>query len=213
MGLKQVVLFDLDGTLVEFPREHLFQTTIEVCQQLGIHPPTELEMLRHFTAFDFFAAIPSDHRDSFAEFLARELERKGHPPLRPFAHTISTLKALKERGHELAIATARVVPVAQLQTELNDSGLGEYFAHVVTRYGGSQSWTDKQPQITELCRKFDRKAAEVCFIGDIPADVTTAYQSGVRQVIAVLSGGIDRTVLLQAKPLHLLEDIAELLSL
>lgn len=211
MALKQILIFDLDGTLVEFPRQHLFAATQAVRVQLGLAEAAEADLQYHFSRFDFFSAFEASSRKETSERLAAELERRGHPPLKPFADTEEVLQTLLHRGHRLAIATARIVPREQLRSELEACRLAGYFSFLAPREATSAEWTDKSQQIEEICRHYGVQASEAAFIGDIPADVLSAKKSGIAQTFAMTTGGILPEVLQATEPEAVLTSLSELL--
>lgn len=58
MRSYDLVLFDLDGTLIEFHHQYLFEQTHRILEQLG-HPPVQQTILNDcFSDFDYFRFSP-----------------------------------------------------------------------------------------------------------------------------------------------------------
>ncbi|MFN8390398.1 MAG: HAD family hydrolase [Bdellovibrionota bacterium] len=208
-----LLIFDLDGTLVEFPRDYIFSQTDRILAELGHPPVTAEEMLHAFCLFDFFSFVQDPNRKEFIDRYWRSFDWVNYPKPSPLEGAASVLAELKQRGHTLALATARLDPVAELRDCLLATGFLDHLDHLECRPGEHVEWTDKTGHIDRICRKFGVSPQQAVFVGDIPADVKSAKLAGVGVTVAVLSGGIYRSVLEAAEPDHILDDVRHLLTL
>ena len=207
------VIFDLDGTLVQFPLNHLLETAKSVFAAIGIEGIEEVQMRRYFAQFDFFGVIPNELRSECAELLAKELEIRGHPLLSPFKDTFDVLDNLAQAKYQIAIATARAISEVELLGSLSQVDLASYFSCIVTRGLDSSDWKDKGPQIAEVCQRLGLSPEELCFVGDIPSDIESAKAAGIKLSIATSTGGILPEVLAASKPDALVESLSEILPI
>jgi phosphoglycolate phosphatase-like HAD superfamily hydrolase len=208
-----VFIFDLDGTLVEFPREYIFSQTVRILEEFR-HPPVPQSLLEeHFSAFDFFRFVQDPDRDAFIARYWAAFDWINYPKPTPLAGALEVLATLKSLGHRVALATARLDPVDEIRLNLDPTGFLQHLDHIVTRPGEHVHWTDKTGHISQICELFHIDPSEAALIGDIPADVISARTAGVGTSIAVLSGGIRRDVLEAQQPDYVLNDVRDLLSL
>jgi len=118
------------------------------------------------------------------------------------------LKHLRAKGARLAVATGNLQRIGQMKLER--AGLWRYFD-----FGG---WSDAHEyrsavfraavsQARELCGP----AASICVLGDTPADIRAAHDSGV-PVIAVATGIYSYEQLKAEQPEMLLHSFAKLLD-
>lgn len=209
----RLVVFDLDGTLVHFHHDYLFDETARVLPLLE-HPPVDrAELFEHFTAFDYFGFVATDDRERFIESFWSFFDWNSFPRAVPFASTLTVLKTLRDSGFELAIATARLMPALTLRQELANCGLLEHIPHVISREDETVDWRDKTGHLRRLCANIGIEPHEAAMIGDIPPDVLSAKAVGFGLTIAVTTGGIRREVLETAEPDYIIDDLAVLPAL
>ena len=206
----KLIVFDLDGTLIEFPREYLFRETERILLEF-VHPPvcrTELE--RSFSAFDYFGFIDQAKRQIFSDFFEKAFDWDNFPAPSVLEEVSETLARLQSAGFDLAIATSRYCSAEELREELSETGLLGYFSLLTTRERQEQHWTDKTSQLTRVLQSFGVEPSAAMMVGDIPSDIYSAKKVGIGTAVAVLSGGISETVLKLAEPDILLTHMKEL---
>ena len=207
----RVVIFDLDGTLVEFHRDYLFSETAKILDKLN-HPPVEIDALHaSFAAFDFFRFVIDPEPDNFIARFWSHFDWDNFPSAKPIEQARDILKELRQAGIETAVATARLGSADKVREDLQHSGLLDYLTLIVSREDEATHWTDKRGHIETICARFGVSPAETAMVGDIPADIASARACGVGHAVAVLSGGIDPEVLKAHAPDHIIPDISSLL--
>lgn len=208
--LPKIIIFDLDGTLIHFPQDYIFQQADRILAEFAHPPVPQAALASHFADFDFFRFVLAEEREQFIERFWKAFDWENFPKPVPLPGVVTTLAHLNSRGLTCTIATARLLPPEDMLRELLHTGIVEHIAHITTRCGEHIPWTDKTGHIDQICKKFGVSAAETMLVGDIPADIESAKQAGVGQAIAVLSGGIRSKVLEASEPDAILKDIQEL---
>ena len=209
----KLVIFDLDGTLVEFPQEYLLTETERILAHLQ-HPEVTRDVLEDcFADFDFFRFLQVEQVEEFVERFWSHFDWARYPSSIALRGAATVLKELADLGLKIAIATARRSEIAEIEADLEQAGLREFFICIEARNAGEDNWQDKQRQIRDICRAVGVLPAETVMVGDIPADIITAKQAGVGLTVAVLSGGIREAVLRKAGPDIILNDLNALVEL
>lgn len=213
MLLPKLVIFDLDGTLVEFPRSYLIEEVHRILPMIGLEP-VELSALEEaFTAFDFFRFFHEEQRETHIKAYWREFNWDNYPKSNPFPYSVDVLKALADLGVGSSLATARATTNEKLYQDLEHTGLLEHLSELRFRDCHTLDWMDKLPQIQSLLEQHKVRAKEAILVGDIPADVISAQKAGLGASVAVLSGGIQREVLERCRPTAVISDISQLPAL
>ncbi len=213
LNRPKLIIFDLDGTLVEFSTDYLLDEAIRIIEKVEHPEVARHDLLAAFSSFDFFRFVATSDRDEFVENFWKHFDWLGFPQPAPFATTLTVLQELKKRGFELAIATARQVSAAELKPLLEAVGILPYFSAVCTRTTAEGDWKDKKPQIHEVCAKLGISPEESIIVGDIPPDIASGRDVGIGYAIALTSGGILREILAASNPDFILDDLAQLLEL
>lgn len=204
----KLVVFDLDGTLVEFPYSFLLDETERVLAAIGF-PRVAREVLQSsFAAFDFFRFVEHAEREHFLEKFWKEFNWDNHPPLVPLPGALEVLKSLAAIGIPCVIATARAISREKLIEHLHPTGFLPYLSQIETRECETLDWRDKRPQLKRIVEAQQVPLENILAIGDVPPDTATAHALGIRFTAAVLSGGIDRHVLQAVGPRWLAADVA-----
>ena len=201
----ECVLFDLDGTLIEFHHEYLFSQAELIIPDLA-HDPVERSILEHhFAEFDFFGFVTEDKRNAFIESFWERFDWGGFPDPSLLPGITEMIQALHGNEMRTAIVTSRFTPVETLTEVLTPTGLIDFMHHVRTRPGDHIHWTDKRQMILDACAELGISPEKAVMVGDIPTDIESARDVGIGKTVAVLSGGVRRPVLERAKPDLILE--------
>lgn len=207
----KLVIFDLDGTLVEFPHHFLFSEAERIISELS-HPKVARETLeRCFSDFDFFRFVEVAEKEEFIAKFWESFNWVEFPKAVPFEAAEPLCRQFLDQGAKLAIATARVGCKDKLFKELAEHPFAGHLSIVETREDEELEWTDKLPQIGRICQQLSIAPEEAMIIGDIPPDISSGKQAGLGFTVGVLSGGITPEVLTAAEPDLLVSSIAELL--
>jgi pyrophosphatase PpaX len=184
-----VVLFDLDGTLVDSAGVIL----------ASFHHATETVLQRRYPDAQILAQVGGTNLETQMGLLAPEhvdelvrVYRAHNDPsyseLACFDGMVDVLAQLKGEGRRLGVVSAKRAPTVQRVFE--GAGIGRYFAVVV----GSDSTEHHKPHpepLLHALRELDASPAEAAYVGDSPFDMAAAKAAGV-YAVAVAWGGIHR---------------------
>jgi len=208
----RLVIFDLDGTLIEFHHEYLFSQTERIIRKFG-HPETERQVLEHhFSIFDYFGFVREDERDNFIEKFWTEFDWNSFPTPVPIEGVVDALVELNSKNIATSIATSRFATAKDIKKTLEPTNLLKYISHIVPRPGDHVHWTDKRAQLLEVCKLHQVDPSQAMMIGDIPPDIKCAKDVGIGLAVAVRSGGIKENLLQAENPDHIIESVKDILS-
>ena len=209
---RLVLLFDLDGTLVD-TIDFILASMRAAFEGFAGRVPTDAE---------WTAGIGTPLRAQLREYAARdeEVERlalryRAHQRehlsrlTRRFPGVTSTLGALRDRGHPMAIVTSKAEEIARLTLE--HAGLLDLMDTVVGVESARRHKPDPEPVRVAL-ERLAADPARAIFVGDSPHDIAAGNAAGVATV-AVAWGPFARETLLAAGPTHWLTSIGELTAL
>ncbi|MHA1835538.1 MAG: HAD family hydrolase, partial [Candidatus Odinarchaeia archaeon] len=132
---------------------------------------------------------------------------------KPFNGVLSTLKKLKEKGYTLAIVTGRITESNNVKEELSKYGIDELIDDIITNKklndNPKEAYLTKIYQIKHLLEKYDIPPKKSVVVGDYVADIASGKKLGCL-TIAVLTGGIDYSILKKEKPDLILQSVAEI---
>jgi phosphoglycolate phosphatase-like HAD superfamily hydrolase len=208
----KAVLFDLDGTLIEFHKQFLFEETERLVDEAGLEQVSRDVLDDCFCDFDYFRWVEAARRDEFTNFFWKSFDFAAFPSPIPIEGARTALEALSTKGVACFIVTARVASQAELETELEATGFLPFLAGAIGRPGNHVDWQDKVSMIHSACQAAGVAPEETAMVGDIPPDIISAREAGVATCIAVKSGTIREHVLAKAKPDLILPSVASLPS-
>ena len=208
---SRVVLFDLDGTLIDSGAIILASMRHAAETVLARRIPDE-ELMAAVGGPGLVAqmrAIDAEHADELVR-VYREHNEPLHEELQACEGVLDVLTELKRRGARLGIVTAKRVATVQLALEVIPE-LERYFDVVV----GAEDTERHKPHPDPILVALERlgvEPAEAAYVGDSPFDVQAAKAAGVRAV-AVTWGRIhDEDRLAREEPDAIVHTAEELLG-
>lgn len=206
-----VVLFDLDGTLVDSgpiilaSYKHATRTVLaldvpdaELMALVG--GPGLLEQMRQF----------SEERADELVSVYRAHNEPLHAGLLAFPGIEAALRLLKEQGRRLGVVTAKRRPTVELA--FDSVRIGDLFDVVV----GSDDTDRHKPEPEPILRALEllgASAGDAAYVGDSPYDVAAARAAGVHAVWVSWGGIHDEERILQGEhPDAIVCSVEELLA-
>ena len=175
-----LILFDLDGTITD-SGEGITKSVQYALSKLGIEEP-DLENLRKFIGPPLIDSFEKYYGFSREEAIrAREIFNERYQPIgwmenRPYDGIEEVLKALKENGKMLGIATSK--PADTAERVLTYFGLREYFpvfcASPLNGIGGEKA--GRIQAAIEDAKALGCEAKNVIMVGDTKFDVLGAHE-------------------------------------
>jgi phosphoglycolate phosphatase len=197
---NELLVFDWDGTLMD-STAIIVASLQAACRDLDLPVPSD-ERAHHIIGLGLHDAMahvlpgldptayPSVVERYGAHFRAREPES----PLFPGAE--ATLRALKEQGHKLAVATGK--SRRGLDRALEKTGLKDVFD--ATRCGEESGSKPHPGMLNDLMAPLGASRTSTLMIGDTTHDLQMAINAGVAGVAAAY-GAHPRSQLLALNPL------------
>ena len=205
------ILFDLDGTLTySHPGIHgCFRYAL---QQLGLGEP-KMEQLRRcigpslmYSFQNYFGLDEETAKLATAKYRERYAV-EGWAENAPIEGALETLKALKEAGYKLAMATSKPLIYAAKISE--KFGFSQYF-DVEVGSGVDGSFPTKASVIAEVMRQLNVTADECLMIGDRHHDAEGAKEHGMDCVLLKVGYAENEEEYRMANPEYVMEDLAQL---
>lgn len=214
--LPKLVMFDLDGTLIDSVPE-LADATDQMLLQLG-RAPAGMEKVRNWVGngapvlvrralandYDHHAISAEQEAEALALFMQAYARVDNQTTLYP--GTLECLSSLHELGIKMAMVTNK--PEEFLPGLLTDIHIAQYFDWVV----GGDTFPQRKPDPTGLLWVMQQAgvAAEEClFVGDSKNDVQAAHAAQVA-CVAVTYGYNYGEPISTAGPALVLDDLREL---
>jgi pyrophosphatase PpaX len=178
---SRVVLFDLDGTLIDSGAIILASMRHAAETVLARQIPDE-ELMAAVGGPGLVAqmrAIDPEHADELVR-VYREHNEPLHEELQACDGVLDVLPELKRRGARLGIVTAKRLPTVQLAVDVIPE-LERYFDVVVGAEDTERHKPHPDPILVAL-ERLGAEPAEAAYVGDSPFDVQAAKAAGVRAV-------------------------------
>jgi pyrophosphatase PpaX len=184
-----IVLFDLDGTLVDSAAVILgsFHYATETVLQRRFPDEEILARVGGTNLAHQMALLDPDHVDELVH-VYREHNDPQYSELACFDGVLDVLRQLKAEGRRLGIVSAKRRPT--VERVFRSAGMGEYFDVVVGSDDTDRHKPEPEPVLKAL-ELLDAAPAEAAYVGDSPFDVAAARAAGAFAV-AVGWGGIHR---------------------
>lgn len=206
---KPVVLFDLDGTLLDTEAaiietyRHLFA---KYRTEEEFDKEKQMEVLGPSLAQMFPIYFPDQNVDELIEEY-REYNFKIHPEyVKPMENTESLLKQLKEDGIPMGIVSTKTTEGVLHGLELFN--LKDYF-DVIIGHDEVEEGKPSPEGIFKACTQLNRGHDSCIFIGDSATDIQAAHNAGVYSIGYIFNE--DRSDAIKAaKPNQLIHDLIEI---
>jgi pyrophosphatase PpaX len=171
----KAIVFDWDGVIVD-SMPMIALGIQETAASYGVNVSVDDVLAKYIQPKEeFYKRIGIEIRD-MAELTARHLSNlnkySSYPRL--FNDVISTLNQLKGRGSKFGVASNQ--EMSDVQNDIDTRGLREYF---IAKYvlGGHRGKSEK---LAELTVQFGLSSNELLFVGDLPSDIMSAKDAGVK---------------------------------
>lgn len=206
-----VILFDLDGTLINTNDliVHTFQHVLK--EELGLEVSAE-ELYTYFgeplpaTMARWSPARAEELADAYRIYNMANHDRL----LRQFEGVREALEELRTAGVKLAVVTSKKRDTA-LQG-LRVSGLTQFFDAVVGMDETEKHKPDAEPALLALARMGEQPGDHVLMVGDSKFDILCGHNAGIKT--AAVGWTVQRReVLSESGPDHWIEHPAELVTL
>lgn len=211
-GPKQLILYDLDGTLAD-TREDITRAANHMRGQMGLGPLPRAEVCR-FVGLGLRQLVQNclETEDSARVDQGITLYR-AHYSAHLLDHTVLYPSVQEVLDHFRARAQAVVTnkPDPYSRDILEKLGVAGYFLKIVAGNSGYAKKPDPAG-IRAIMRKAGADPARTLLVGDSPIDVQTGAQAGIATV-GVTQGFCARAELEAAGPDELVENFGELLKL
>ncbi|MRS13227.1 MAG: HAD family hydrolase [Actinobacteria bacterium] len=204
-----VVLFDLDGTVVDTIPHILASFRHATADVLGEALPDDVLMHHVGVPLAVQMRYFTDNEDVAERLLAsyREFNHRTHDEMaRLYPNTLATLDALRASGVCMGIVTSKSRHMADRALVL--FGLGGYFKTVVTADDTDAHKPDPLPVLLAV-QRLGADPENAVYVGDSPADIAAGNAAGVCTVAATW-GVASRERLEAARPDATIDDIGEL---
>lgn len=213
--MKKLVIFDLDGTLLDTIAD-LAVATNHALKQLG-YPTHETEVIRTFVGNGINKllerALPANERTEENVMRMRThfipyYDAHNADLSAPYPGIVSLLEALQEKGLQLAVASNKYQEATAKLVE-------QYFPTIsFIEVLGQRDGIAVKPDpiiVFDILKKTDVSKEEVLYVGDSGVDMQTAQNAGV-DAVAVTWGFRPRTELESFQPKGLIDKAEELLE-
>lgn len=215
--MYKVVLFDLDGTLTD-SREGICKSVQHAFIKLGRPAPT-LKELECFigpplkTSFREFYGIVGEEADRGVAFYRERYSVVGKYENMPYEGIAPMLKALKDAGYTLAVASSK--PEVYVEDILKHFDLYDYF-HYVAGSDMEGKRGEKEDVIEEAFRRMgldeENRKKQAVMVGDRHFDINGAKFFGIDS-IGVTYGFAKDNELVEAGATYVVDTVAQLQEL
>lgn len=209
---KPVVIFDLDGTLVD-TKDLIYEsfihtfahykpeyklTDMELQSFLG--PTLEESFLRYFP------------EDQVAEIVAyyREFNHQHHDEYaKEIPHVKETLQYLKDQDYDVAVVSNKLEDVVRLGLKQFD--LVQFFDVVIGRDAIDQPKPNPEG-LLKACEMLYRSHDDIVYVGDAPSDIVACKNMGAYSIAFILEEERAQEMMKQ-KPCAFITDMKELITI
>lgn len=206
---RDVILFDIDGTLVDSTYHHALAWH-RAFQQVGLAPPLWQvhraigmggdKLVGHVTG----EGVEDKHGDELRELWKKEFQQL-LAEVQPLPGAADLVRQVAGQGYVVALASSGEKPFADAALDL--LGIGDHVAVTTTASDAEQS----KPEADILIASLDQVdgVSRSVLVGDTPYDVQAAAKIGLG-CVTVLTGGFSRTELESAGAALVVASLEEL---
>ena len=209
---KPIVLFDLDGTLVD-TKDLIFASFVHtfahykpdyILSQEELHsflgPTLKATFERYFPEAQveeiiaYYRAFNHEHHDAY---------------IKEFPHALDVLKALKEMGYTIGIVSNKVEHTVMMGLEA--FGLQSYIDGVI----GAEDVQVAKPSaegLLKACEKMYHNHDDVIYVGDSVSDIEACKNMGAFSIAAAFDP-LREEALRASKPCVMIHDLAEIIDI
>jgi HAD superfamily hydrolase (TIGR01549 family) len=204
-----VVLFDVDGTLVDSTYHHAVAWH-RAFTRAGMQVPMwRVHRTIGMGGDKFVSVVAGDEVEEERGDGLREAWKEEYAELiaevEPLPGATDLVRDLEEAGYLVALASSGEKPFADAAVE--DLGVGGQVAAVTTTTDAENSKPDPDILVATLDKL--ESAERAILVGDTPYDVEAAAHIGIG-CVALLTGGFSRAELEEAGAVTVVEDLTEL---
>ena len=197
--MLQAVIFDLDGTLLDFVDLHAIawhEALVKFGHDVSFEKARSQIGKGGDKLIPFFLseAEQADHGEALETWREKRFKEHYLPLVRPFSAVPDLLKRVRAAGLKVGVASS--AKKDQLDHYLEIAGISS-LVDVATSSGDVKK-SKPAPDIFEaVLKKMNMKGADAAAVGDTPYDAEAARKAGVHPV-GVLCGGFVESALRQA---------------
>lgn len=208
----KLVIFDWDGTVMDSVMK-IVDSMQCAAEREGLNVPSE-QAVKDIIGLSLapalkqlFGELTQQQVDDMAQFYKEAYLALDKNPSPLFNGIVDVFESLRERNIKIAVATGK--SRVGLDRLIKQTGLGHFFCDSMT---ADEAESKPHPQmIDEIVNRQGVDKSQIVMVGDSLLDLTMASNAGVRSV-GVSYGAHDKTRLLAAKPLAVVDEANELLS-
>lgn len=211
MRKYRYILFDLDGTLIH-SHEGIFACILHTLKIMGREELGTDDRLRRcigptlvYSFSHYFEMSEADAVKATAVYRA-EYSRTGVHQNTPIEGALETLKALKEQGYTLALATSK--PQGFAEQISRRWGFDQYLS-VTVGAGLDGSLPTKASVIEEAVKRLGASREECLMVGDRKHDKEGADENGIDCAMLKVGYAESEAEFAEANPKFLFKDFAE----
>ena len=212
MRKYRCILFDLDGTLTH-SHPGIYACIRYALKEMGKEEPT-MEKLRLCVgptlmySFQNYFGLPEEEARTATVLYRKRYAVEGIWENEPIEGALETLRALKEAGYKLAMATSKpLVFAAQIAKKFEFS---KYFDVEVGSGMDDGTLPTKASVIAEAMKQLGAKREECLMVGDRKHDAEGAKENDVDCALLKVGYAENEEEFLSAAPRYVFEDFEEL---
>ncbi len=182
MSMQYLIIFDLDGTLVQ-SRINYDAIKTEIIKLIAnVVNEEEFDIIRSFPRSILELVIMIQKKDSTGFYYKRawelieKYEVEGYEYAEIELDVVETLKKLKEQNHFVTILTNNSRKLTDYALE--KFGFKDCIDYVITRDDIKEKKPDPEG-LFFLMKKFSKKSSETIFIGDSWLDAEAGFRAGI----------------------------------
>lgn len=210
----KVVMLDLDGTIID-PYIGITESVYYALNKMGLKDIVKSELTKFIgppliDSFQSFYGMSESEALQAIDYYRENFNVKGKYDFVVYEGMIDLINTLKEKGHEIVIATSKPTPFAI--DIINHIDISDAFSHIVGSYlDGRRNY--KKDIIAHIMTLYpDLTNQDFIMVGDREFDVLGAKHHSI-DTIAVSYGYGSYEELQLASPTHIVDDVDSLINM